>query len=129
MRQQRQQFNQPGPGIRQAGDFLRRLDKQLQLSVPQRERIAAILKESQERTRHIYGKVEPQMRDELRLTRERIKSELAPSQAALFEKLQGPNSQRKKEEVPFRDPRWDHRRDAQEHTGGQTNPSVLAPQP
>jgi hypothetical protein len=121
MKQQRQQSSQAGPGTRQAGDFLHRLDKQLQLTPPQHERIGAILKESQERTRHIYGKVDPQMRDELRQTRERIKGELAPSQLAIFEKLQVPNNPRKKEEGTFRDPRWERRRDPPARKEGSTN--------
>lgn len=128
-KQQRQQSSQSSPGMRQAGDFLHRLDKQLQLTEPQHARIAVILKESQERTRHIYGKVDPQMRDELHQTRERIKAELAPSQQVLFEKLQGPNNQRKKEDGTFRDPRWERRRESQPRAGGSTNASPAEPKP
>lgn len=129
VKQQRQQSSQSGPGMRLAGDYLRRLDKQLQLTEPQHKRIAAILKESQERTRHIYGKLDPQMRDELRQTRERIKAELAPSQLEIFEKMQTAGGQRKKEEPGFRDPRWERRRESPAHTGGVTNAPPAQPLP
>ena len=80
----RQTPNSPG-GMRL--DLLRRMERELDLSVEQRELVDKIIKESQERTRKIMEPVAPQMRDELQLTRDRFRAVLTPEQRQRFDEL------------------------------------------
>ena len=87
---------QQGMGLRQvpaasAGgmrvELLRRMERELDLSVEQRELIDKIIKESQERTRKIMEPVSPQMREELQLTKDRFRAVLTPEQRERFDEL------------------------------------------
>ncbi len=89
---------QPGPGwsrtnqpLLTAGgvrlDFLRRAQRELDLTPEQRERIDLILKESQERTRKIMEPVSPQIRDELQRVRAEFRAVLTPEQQVRFDEL------------------------------------------
>ncbi len=65
-------------------DFLERLGRELQLSSEQRGRIEKIISEGQERIKGLTQKIEPQVREELAETREKIRAELTTEQQALF---------------------------------------------
>jgi hypothetical protein len=65
-------------------NFLDRLDTEIKLTPPQRERIERIISEGQENTRVLWELVEPDIHAELVGTRERIRRELTPEQQALF---------------------------------------------
>lgn len=90
-----------GPGM-SAGvmrlEFLRRAQRELNLSPEQRQRIDAILKESQERSKAILQPLEPQLHEELRRTRGEFRGVLTPEQSARFDELikrtQRPHEQR-----------------------------------
>ena len=69
-------------------EFLDRMDHQLNLSREQYDRIAKILQDSQERTRRIVGRVNPEIQEELRHVRREIRAQLTPEQAKGFEELQ-----------------------------------------
>lgn len=69
-------------------EFLDRMDRQLNLSREQYDRIAKIIQSSQERTRQIVGRVRPEIQDELRHVRREIRGELTPEQAKKFDELQ-----------------------------------------
>src|SRR5215472_2979952 len=56
--------NRPAAGMRL--DFLRRAQRELDLTAEQREQVDKILKESQDRTRKILEPVQPQIREEVR---------------------------------------------------------------
>ena len=71
----------------QQGELFRRMEKHLDLTAAQRQRLEAIVKESQERIRALAEDVAPQTRGELRRMRERIREELTPEQRRKFEKL------------------------------------------
>ena len=75
----------PGPG--QRVEFLRRIEKRLDLSRAQRERIDKILGESQERTANLWEQIGPRMREEFDGVRKQIRSELEPQQQAKFDDL------------------------------------------
>ena len=75
----------PGPG--QRIEFLRRIEKRLDLSPAQRERIDKILSESQERTANLWEQIGPKMRQEFDDVRKQIRQELEPQQLAKFEEL------------------------------------------
>jgi len=69
----------------QQKEFLRRMDRELKLSVEQHGRIESFLKDSQERTKLIREKVAPEMKEELKKVREQIRGELTPAQQIQFE--------------------------------------------
>lgn len=69
----------------QQREFLRRMEKEVNLSAEQKSRIENILKESQERTKGIREKIAPEMREELKKVREQMRAELNPDQQIKFE--------------------------------------------
>ena len=84
--------------ITAAGDlrpeFLRRAQRELDLSPDQRESIDKIIKESQERTRKLMEPVAPELHAELQRTKEQFLQVLNPSQRVRFEKLVNKRQQR-----------------------------------
>jgi hypothetical protein len=68
-------------------DFLDRLERELNLTTGQRDRIEKIIAEGQDRTRQVWQTVEPEMRTELMTTRERIRNELNADQLQRFEDI------------------------------------------
>src|SRR5262249_10885308 len=68
-------------------EFLRRMEKQLDLSPDQTQRIERVMRKSQDRTRPIYEQIAPQMRQELHRVREEIRAELTPEQLRKFNDL------------------------------------------
>jgi Spy/CpxP family protein refolding chaperone len=82
-----------GPTMRL--EFLKRIERQLNLTSAQRERIEAILRESQERMKALWEPIAPQANAEFQQVRERILAELSPEQKAQFEelsKMRGPRN-------------------------------------
>jgi hypothetical protein len=69
----------------QQREFLRRIDRELNLTQEQHDKIQQILKQSQERTKVIREKIAPEMKDEIKRVRDEIRAELAPEQQAKFE--------------------------------------------
>lgn len=69
----------------QRGEFLGRLQKQLNLTPEQHEHIGQILRESNQRTKPLWDPVAAKMKEEIRIVTEKIKSELTPDQAAKFD--------------------------------------------
>jgi hypothetical protein len=65
-------------------DFLDRLDKELKLSAPQRERIEKIISEGQENTKELWSLVEPDIYAEMAGAKARIRQELTPEQQTHF---------------------------------------------
>jgi len=81
---------QPFPSFSASGvkiEFLRRMERDLNLSTEQRERIDGILTESQERTRKLMEPVAPQLREELQKTKERFRAALTPLQQEAFDAM------------------------------------------
>jgi hypothetical protein len=105
---ERGKFNRPQPNQQPARriqattagvrvDFLRRVQRDLDLTAEQRERIDRILKESQERTHAIMEPVSPLLRQELQRTKEAFREELTPAQRTRFEELLKQQNQRPRE--------------------------------
>jgi len=78
--------DRPG-SIHQRVEFMRRMEKRLDLTPVQRERIEAILSESQERTRKLWEQVGPKMKEEFQQTSKRISEELTAQQKIKFDEL------------------------------------------
>jgi hypothetical protein len=72
----------------QQGELFRRMERQLDLTAEQRERVETIVRESQERIHALAEDLAPRTREELRRMRERIREELTPPQRRKFEKLE-----------------------------------------
>jgi len=68
-------------------EFLRRAQRELDLSPEQRERVDKILKESQERTRAIFEPISPQIRAEMLRTKDEFRKVLTPEQQKRFDEL------------------------------------------
>jgi Spy/CpxP family protein refolding chaperone len=75
-----------GPGGMRL-DFLRRVERDLDLTPEQRERIDKILKESQEHTSKIMEPIAPALHAELQRTKEEFRQALTPQQQARFDQL------------------------------------------
>jgi len=80
--------NQPPPLAQiQRPEFLRRMQKQLELTASQRDEIAKIMKASQERNRPLWDQIAPQMREEVKRVREEIRQALTPDQQKKFDEM------------------------------------------
>ena len=87
--------NAPPPWAQfQRLEFLKRMEKQLDLTSDQREQITKIIKASQDRSRPLWEQIAPQMRQELKRTREEIRNVLTPGQRLQFDKLLKPRQRR-----------------------------------
>jgi Spy/CpxP family protein refolding chaperone len=71
----------------QRKEFLDKMDRQLDLTSDQRQRIDKVMHDSLDRTRPLWQQIAPQMRDEMRRVREDIRKELAPEQQKKFADL------------------------------------------
>jgi len=76
-------------------EFLRRAERELDLTPEQGERIDKILKESQDRTHKL---VEPIIRDQLQRTRQEFLEVLTPDQRTRFEEFVRQQQQRQREQ-------------------------------
>jgi Spy/CpxP family protein refolding chaperone len=71
----------------QRPEFLRRMEKQLDLTPDEYEQISRIMKDSQERTRPLWVRIAPQLRDEIKRVRQEIRKVLNPKQQVAFDEL------------------------------------------
>ena len=67
--------------------FLVRMDKELDLTPEQRARIEKIFSESRERMKIMFDLIGPELKIELRVVHERVRTELNPEQREKFETL------------------------------------------
>jgi Spy/CpxP family protein refolding chaperone len=89
---------QPSPAGLMRIDFLRRMERELDLAPEQREPIDKILKEGQERTKKIMETVEPRRREEFKRTIEEFRAVLTPEQRKRFDELVKQQQQRAREQ-------------------------------
>lgn len=75
------------PGRGQGKEFLEHLEKELKLDEEQHKRVEKILSESQKRTKELWEKVAPEMREEMKRSREAIREILTPEQNARMDEL------------------------------------------
>ncbi len=88
----RNAVNTPGapPWQLQRKEFLDKMDRALDLTAEQRQRIDKVMHDSLDRTRPLWQEIAPQMRDEMRRVREGIRNELTPEQQKKFNDLLKP---------------------------------------
>ena len=90
-------------------EFLRRMERELELTAEQHEPIDRILKEGQERTKKLMDTVEPRRREEFKKTIEEFRAVLTPEQrkrldALVKQQQQRARDQRKAAPPPERPP-------------------------
>ncbi len=68
-------------------EFLRRAQRELELTQEQRDRLDKVIKESQDRSRAIMEPVTPALKREFEQTREEFLSVLTPAQRVRFDEL------------------------------------------
>jgi Spy/CpxP family protein refolding chaperone len=81
------QFGQRVPPNEQRTEFLRHITRQLELTPEQREKVEAIIRDSQQRTKNLWEPVAAKMGAELRKTDDRIREVLTPEQRQKFDEM------------------------------------------
>jgi Spy/CpxP family protein refolding chaperone len=79
-------------------EFLRRMERELDLTPEQREPIDQILKQGQERMKKLQETVEPRRREEFKKTIEDFRTVLTPEQRKRFDELVKQQQQRAREQ-------------------------------
>jgi Spy/CpxP family protein refolding chaperone len=79
-------------------EFLRRMERELDLTPEQREPIDKVLKEGQERTKKLMETVEPRRREEFKRTIEEFRAVLTPEQRKRLDELVKQQQQRAREQ-------------------------------
>ena len=79
-------------------EFLRRMERELDLTPEQREPIDQILKQGQERMKKLQETVEPRRREEFKKTIEDFRTVLMPEQRKRFDDLVKQQQQRAREQ-------------------------------
>jgi hypothetical protein len=74
------------PGVMRL-EFLRRIQRELDLTSAQHAEVERILKESQERSRKIMEPVSPELRREVQRTKENFRKVLTPEQQSRFDEI------------------------------------------
>jgi len=87
----------PG-GLRLA--LLRQMQSELNLTPQQNERIEAIIRQGQDRTRKVMDPVRPQIQEELRRVMAAFRETLTPEQRAHFEELLKQQRQKNRSQPP-----------------------------
>jgi hypothetical protein len=75
-----------GP-LRQRGELLDRMQRQLYLTADQREHIEKILRDSHEHMRQLWDSIAPQAQEERRRVHDQIRAELTPDQQKQFDAM------------------------------------------
>ena len=96
---------QPTPAGVMRIEFLRRMERELDLTPEQREPIDKVLKEGQERTKKLMETVEPRRREEFKRTIEEFREVLTPEQRKRFDDLVKQQQQRAREQRKAAPPR------------------------
>jgi len=86
-------------------EFLRRMERELDITPAQREPIDKILKEGQERMKKLMETVEPRRREEFKQTMEEFRAVLTPEQLRRFDDLVKQQQQRAREQRKAAPPR------------------------
>ena len=68
-------------------EFLRRAERELNLTINQRDEVDRIIRESQERTKKLMEPIQPQIREEMQQTKDQFMAVLTPEQKSRFEEL------------------------------------------
>ena len=104
-------------------DLLRRMQKELDLTPDQHERVDRIINQSQDRTRKLMEPLRPQVMEELKRAREQFREVLTPPQQARFDEL----LRQQQHQHDQRHPQPGRERPAEGTSGGTNAPSPANP--
>jgi Spy/CpxP family protein refolding chaperone len=85
-------------------DFLRRVERELNLTADQREQIDKVITASQERSKKLMEPIQPKIREELQQTREQFRAILNPEQKIRFDELLKQQQQQQRQREQHRPP-------------------------
>lgn len=80
------------PWLQRARELLRRMDRELNLTPEQHQRIEKLIAESAERTRALWKPIAPQMNKEMQILHRDIRGELNPEQRPRFDEIFKPRA-------------------------------------
>lgn len=75
------------PWMQRARDLLRRMDRELNLTPEQHQRMEKLIAESAERTRMLWKPIAPQMSKEMQILHRDMREELTPEQRPRFDEI------------------------------------------
>lgn len=75
------------PGRGMAKEFLDRLDRELKLEPEQHKRLETILSDSQKRSKELWEKIAPELKEEMKASREKMRDVLTPAQNKRLDEL------------------------------------------
>lgn len=121
--------DRPDFGQNRRRDYLSRLDRELQLTPGQHQRIEKILSESQDRMRKLWLTIDPKAKEDIKITHERIREVLTPDQQQRFEELSRFHGRRKLGEPGGGSPsrEWPRRRSGASENSSNAAPLVSLP--
>ena len=111
----------PGPWQLQRKEFLVRMERQMNLSLEQRQKVEKIIRESQDRTKPLWEFIAPDLREELEKVRVQIRGELTLPQQIQFDELLKTRPLRPNQEGQRDDQRKRKGRDSGEGSGRPTS--------
>ena len=85
-------------------EFLRRVERDLSLTLDQREQIDKIISASQERSKKLMEPIQPKIREELQQTREQFRAVLNAEQKIRFDELLKQQQQQQRQRDQHRPP-------------------------
>jgi Spy/CpxP family protein refolding chaperone len=85
-------------------EFLRRVERELNLTADQREQIDKIIIASQERSKKLMEPIQPKIREELQQTREQFRAVLNPEQKIRYDELLKQQQQQQRQRDQHRPP-------------------------
>jgi hypothetical protein len=68
-------------------EYIQNLGRELRMSDQQRGAVSNVVQQSQDRVRHLHDRIAPDVRDEVRRTRQEIRALLTPEQQRQFDEL------------------------------------------
>jgi Spy/CpxP family protein refolding chaperone len=80
------------PWSQRARELLRRMDRELNLTPEQHQRIEKLIAESAERTRMLWKPIAPQMSKEMQILHRDMREELTPEQRPRFDEIFKPRA-------------------------------------
>jgi hypothetical protein len=109
-------------------EFVRRAERQLDLSPDQRQRIDALVRDSQQRTKTLWEAFSPKLAEEMRKVRDQVREVLTPEQRKRFEEMSAKPRLQSPEDKLWKADRRDERRNLKSPVSTLTS-NVSPPEP
>ena len=113
--------------MRQRGELLDRMQRQLYLNPTQRDHIEKIIRDSHEHMRQLWDSIAPQAQEERRHVHELIRAELNQDQQKLFDQMPMSRGPGRSMDDHRGGPSWRDRRGAMKSDGSNSSNSPAGP--